>query len=108
MDRTGLPPRTLRTVVRLKRASRWRTAELPEVEDVPGYRDLEPLGPGATSLVYRAVQDGTERIVTLKIISLDGIDPPARRAFLRAAHRATGLADTPGVVGLLGCGLTTW
>jgi WD40 repeat protein/predicted Ser/Thr protein kinase len=49
---------------------------------VKGYRILGPLGRGGMGMVYRAVQQGPDRIVALKVIrpdQLDGLPPEQRR-----------------------------
>src|SRR5262249_35258718 len=52
------------------------------VPTVKGYRILGPLGAGGRGIVYRAVQQGPNRVVALKVIRpdrLDGLPPEQRR-----------------------------
>jgi serine/threonine protein kinase len=63
-----------------------RLAEPPPPEapapDIKGYRILGPLSAGGMGMVYRAVQQGPNRVVALKVIRpdwLDGLPPEQRR-----------------------------
>src|SRR5262245_24063394 len=68
-----------------------RLAEPPPEAPAPppavkGYRILGPLGQGGMGLVYRAVQEGPDRVVALKVIRpdrLDGLAPEQRREALQ-------------------------
>jgi tRNA A-37 threonylcarbamoyl transferase component Bud32 len=73
---------------------------------VPGYRDLRPVGRGGFSVVYRAYQEQLHRVVALKVLSVEFIDAPVRRRFLREVKLTSRLADHPHVVTVLDSGLT--
>src|SRR5262245_50326612 len=50
--------------------------------EIKGYRNLKPLGKGGMGMVYRAVQEGPDRMVALKVIrpdKLEGLLPEQRR-----------------------------
>ena len=54
----------------------------PPFPDIPGYRILQAIGTGGTSVVYRAQQLSLDRPVALKVLSPDlAPDEEARAAF---------------------------
>lgn len=71
----GSPP------VALDRPARGVSPELAE-DSLPGYTICERLGAGAGGVVYRALREGSERPVALKILSRAlGAGPGAQRAW---------------------------
>jgi tRNA A-37 threonylcarbamoyl transferase component Bud32 len=75
-------------------------------EIVPGYRALRPVGRGGFSVVYRAYQEQLHREVALKVLSVEFVDAPVRRRFLREVKLTSRLAGHPHVVTVLDSGLT--
>lgn len=76
------------------------------VETVAGYRDLQRVGRGGFSVVYRARQDRFDRVVALKILSVDLTDSQVRRRFLREVTLTSRLTGHPHVVTVLDSGVT--
>ena len=75
-------------------------------EHVPGYRDLEQIGHGGFSVVYRAVQESFERSVAVKVLTVVGPGEDARRAFEREMRLTGRLSGHPHVVTVLDTGTT--
>lgn len=81
---------------------------LATIEEMPArvgrYRPIERLGGGTTSVVYAAIQDGTNRTVALKLLAADLADEPeTRERFFREANVTASLRH-PNVVTLLDVG----
>jgi hypothetical protein len=77
-------------------------------EAISGYRDLHEIGHGGFSVVYRAHQDGFDRVVAVKVLSIEHLDGAARRAFLREVKLTGRLTGHPHIVTALDSGLTSW
>lgn len=65
---------------------------------LPGYRDLTPIGEGGFSMVYRAWQERFDRWVALKILSIPAFDERARERFRRECRVTGRLSGHPHVV----------
>jgi serine/threonine protein kinase len=76
-------------------------------EVVTGYRDLRRIGRGGFSVVYRAQQHELDRVVALKVLSVEFIDGQVRRRFLREVKLTSRLTGHPNVVTVLDSGLTS-
>jgi len=74
-------------------------------EDVPGYRDLVPIGRGGFSTVYRAHQEAFDRSVALKVLTIE-LDDTVHRRFLREVQLTGRLTGHPHVVTALDAGMT--
>ncbi len=69
-----------------------------------GYRLAEEIGRGAMGIVYRAVQEGLDRPVALKVLPETlGLDAVARGRFLEEARAAAAL-NHPGIVPVIEAG----
>ncbi len=77
------------------------------VETIPGYRDLQRVGRGGFSVVYRARQVELDRVVALKILAVEFVDSQVRRKFLREVQLTSKLTGHPNVVTVLDSGLTS-
>jgi hypothetical protein len=88
-----------------KRAARTPDGREFEPEDVPGYRNLRPIGQGGFSVVYRARQEAMDREVALKVVTI-GLDEAVRRRFLREVSLTSRLTGHPNVVTALDSGTT--
>lgn len=75
-------------------------------EGVPGYHDLQRIGRGGFSVVYRARQDQLDRVVAVKVLSVEFIDSHVRRRFLREVQLTSRLTGHPNVVTVLDSGMT--
>ena len=84
---------------------RRAAAPVDGAEHVPGYRDLRMIGQGGFAVVYRAVQEGFERPVALKILR-QGVDEDVQRRFLREVRITSKLTGHPYVVTVLDAGST--
>jgi serine/threonine-protein kinase PknK len=87
---------------------RARTAGAPAGpgEHVPGYSDLHRIGHGGFSVVYRAHHAGLDRVVALKVLTVEFIDAQIRRGLLREVQLAGRLSGHPNVVTVLDSGMT--
>ncbi|MFN0088885.1 MAG: serine/threonine-protein kinase, partial [Acidimicrobiales bacterium] len=65
---------------------------------IPGLELLEPIGRGGFSTVWRARQAMIDRIVAVKLLSLDMRDPADQRRFQRECSAAGRLTSHPHVV----------
>jgi serine/threonine protein kinase len=77
------------------------------IDEVPGYRILERAGEGGFSVVYRAHQERLDRIVALKILSVDAVDDDTMRRFERECQITGRLTGHPNVVTVLDTGMTS-
>jgi serine/threonine protein kinase len=75
-------------------------------ETIAGYGDLHRIGRGGFSVVYRARQEALDRVVALKVLSVDFIDSSVRRRFLREVKLTSKLTGHPNVVTVLDSGMT--
>lgn len=93
-----------------RRGTERRRAPEPEgaasgaLPRIDGYRDLTVIGRGATATVYRAVQDGFDRAVALKVLHVDISDRRAQKRFQRERALNGRLSDHPNVVTVLDAG----
>jgi serine/threonine-protein kinase PknK len=76
------------------------------IDEVPGYRILERAGEGGFSVVYRAHQERLDRIVALKVLSVDAVDADTMRRFERECQITGRLTGHPNVVTVLDIGMT--
>jgi serine/threonine protein kinase len=76
------------------------------IDEVPGYRILERAGEGGFSVVYRAHQERLDRIVALKVLSVDAVDGDTMRRFERECQITGRLTGHPNVVTVLDTGMT--
>ncbi len=92
-------------------ALRWRPAARVEAAgadaEIPGYRVLEPVGRGGFSVVYKAHQEALDRVVALKVLTVEPADDRVRQRFLREVRLTTRLSGHPHVVTVLDAGMTT-
>jgi hypothetical protein len=73
---------------------------------LPGYRDLAPLGRGGYSEVYRAYQDQFDRWVAVKVLTFALQDDRSQRRFLRECRVAGRLSAHPNIVTVYDAGLS--
>ncbi|HEY8523352.1 MAG TPA: protein kinase [Acidimicrobiales bacterium] len=73
---------------------------------LPGYRDLTPLGRGGYSEVFRAYQDQFDRWVAVKVLTFALADDRAQRRFLRECRVAGRLSAHPNIVTVYDAGLS--
>src|SRR4051794_29747250 len=76
------------------------------VEDAPGYRVLDQAGQGGFAIVYRAYQERLDRIVALKVLSVDRVDQRTMRRFQRELQLTGRLTGHPHVVTVFDTGVT--
>jgi serine/threonine-protein kinase PknK len=76
-------------------------------DGIPGYHDLQRIGRGGFSVVYRARQDQLDRVVALKVLSVEFVDGQVRRRFVREVQLTSRLTGHPNVVTVLDSGLTS-
>jgi serine/threonine protein kinase len=77
------------------------------IDQVPGYSILERAGEGGFSVVYRAHQERLDRIVALKVLSVDAVDSDTMRRFERECQITGRLTGHPNVVTVLDTGMTS-
>ncbi|MEV0402431.1 protein kinase [Actinoallomurus sp. NPDC050550] len=77
------------------------------IDQVPGYRILERVGEGGFSVVYRAQQERLDRVVALKVLSVDAVDADTMRRFERECQITGRLTGHPNVVTVLDTGMTS-
>jgi serine/threonine-protein kinase PknK len=77
------------------------------IDEVPGYRILERAGEGGFSVVYRAHQQRLDRVVALKVLSVDAVDDDTMRRFERECQITGRLTAHPNVVTVLDTGMTS-
>lgn len=73
--------------------------------EIEGYSDLEVIGSGGFSLVYRARQDRFNRLVAIKVLNLPALSADTERRFLRECQIAGGVSNHPNIVTLHDAGL---
>jgi serine/threonine protein kinase len=76
------------------------------IDEVAGYRILERVGEGGFSVVYRALQERLDRLVALKVLSVDAVDSDTMRRFERECRITGRLTGHPNVVTVLDTGMT--
>ncbi|MGN9842395.1 protein kinase domain-containing protein [Nonomuraea sp. H19] len=76
------------------------------VEDAPGYRVLDQAGQGGFAVVYRAYQERLDRLVALKVLSVDRVDQRTMRRFQRELQLTGRLTGHPNVVTVFDTGVT--
>ncbi|NRQ38375.1 serine/threonine protein kinase [Nonomuraea sp. NN258] len=79
---------------------------MPPVEDAPGYRVLDQAGQGGFAVVYRAYQERLDRVVALKVLSVDRVDQRTMRRFQRELQLTGRLTGHPNVVTVFDTGVT--
>jgi tRNA A-37 threonylcarbamoyl transferase component Bud32 len=67
-------------------------------QPIPGYEVLELLGAGGMSSVYKARQSGLDRLVAVKVIRRDQLDPRTALARLKKEAQMLSRLDHPGIV----------
>ena len=77
-------------------------ADIPRIE---GYHDLVRVARGGFAVVYRARQERFDRVVALKVLSIDEIDERAQRRFERECRVMGSLSWHPNVVAVLDSGV---
>jgi serine/threonine-protein kinase PknK len=76
------------------------------VEHIAGYADLERIGQGGFSVVYRATEEHLARTVALKVLALDAMDERALQQFQRECQMLGRLTGHPSIVMVFGTGTT--
>ncbi|MEU6998550.1 protein kinase [Nonomuraea sp. NPDC046570] len=76
-------------------------------EQAPGYRVLDKAGEGGFGVVYRAYQERLDRIVALKVLSVDRVDQRTMRRFQRELRLTGRLTGHPNVVTVFDTGMTS-
>jgi serine/threonine-protein kinase PknK len=74
--------------------------------EVSGYRDVAPIGRGASSTVYKGYDPELSRWVAIKVLLTDDPDDPARKRFKREGEITANLGKHPHIVQVLGTGFT--
>lgn len=77
-------------------------ADIPEID---GYADLVRVARGGFAVVYRARQDRFDRVVALKVLSIDELDDRSRRRFERECRAMGSLSWHPNVVAVIDSGI---
>jgi serine/threonine-protein kinase PknK len=77
----------------------------PLTPSLPGYRDVELIAHGTTSLVFRAVQERLDRTVAIKLLLVDQADT-TREAASRELATMVRLSAQPHIVGVIDTGTT--
>ncbi len=78
----------------------WRHRRQSATKALAGFTDLQEIGRGGCSVVYRASEVDTERTVALKVIDVEGVSPHALESFQREALALAALGDHPNIVTL--------
>ncbi|WP_214412834.1 serine/threonine-protein kinase [Sphaerisporangium fuscum] len=76
------------------------------LDDAPGYRILGQAGQGGFAVVYRARQELLDRVVALKVLSVDRVDQGTMRRFQRELRLTSRLTGHPNVVTVFDTGFT--
>ncbi|HSR23114.1 MAG TPA: protein kinase [Candidatus Eisenbacteria bacterium] len=77
------------------------------MEQVSGFTNLEPIGQGGFSVVYRARQEHLGRMVALKVLALDVTDGRALERFQRECQLVGSLSGHPNIVTVYEAGTTS-
>ncbi|MEU4549903.1 serine/threonine-protein kinase [Nonomuraea dietziae] len=75
-------------------------------EDAPGYRVLDTAGQGGFGVVYKAYQERLDRVVALKVLTVDRVDQRTMRRFQRELQLTGRLTGHPNVVTVFDTGTT--
>ncbi len=73
---------------------------------IPGYQELERIGSGGSSTVYRAVEVRHQRPVAIKVLDLEASTGRRRTAFQREIEAIGRVGSHPYIVTVLGSGFT--
>lgn len=73
-------------------------------EEIDGYRDLVQVGQGGFGVVYRARQEGLDREVAVKVLTVPAVDEAALTRFERECQLTSRLTGHPNVVTVLDTG----
>jgi serine/threonine-protein kinase PknK len=76
------------------------------LDEAPGYRILGQAGQGGFAIVYRAQQELLDRVVALKVLSVDRVDQGTMRRFQRELRLTSRLTGHPNVVTVFDTGFT--
>lgn len=74
---------------------------------LPGYQLLGPIATGGFSTVYRAYQQAYDRVVAVKVLTVDLTDTRARERFTRECATTGRLTGHPNIVTVLEAGFTS-
>jgi tRNA A-37 threonylcarbamoyl transferase component Bud32 len=80
------------------------TEVFASVPSIAGFSNLTIVGHGSTATVYRALQDGFDREVAIKVLHLDISDRRAQKRFQRERSLNGRLSNHPNVVTVLDSG----
>lgn len=75
---------------------------------IPGFDEFERLGQGGFGSVWRARQEGFDRIVAIKILDAAASDESARRRFARECQALGSVSGHPNIVQVFTWGTTRW
>ncbi|GAA2361118.1 hypothetical protein GCM10010404_13410 [Nonomuraea africana] len=75
-------------------------------KDAPGYRVLDTAGQGGFGVVYKAYQERLDRVVALKVLTVDKVDQRTMRRFQRELQLTGRLTGHPNVVTVFDTGTT--
>lgn len=88
----------------LTRFSRSKAPAATGPEEIAGYRNLERVGAGGFSVVYRAYDERHDRTVALKVLTASHLERSDVRRFEAECRAAGRLTGHPNVVTVLGTG----
>lgn len=104
MDRSGAP--TVRTLVDLGQILDEVEQPIEIPSEIGEYAVLGVIGIGASGVVLKARQPGTDRIVAIKVLASGGWNPSALARFRREI-RLLGRLEHPGIARIYGAGSDT-
>jgi len=104
MDRSGAP--TVRTLVDLGRILDEVEQPIEVPSEIGEYSVLGVIGIGASGVVLKARQPGTDRLVAIKVLASGGWNPSALTRFRREI-RLLGRLEHPGIARIYGAGSDT-
>jgi serine/threonine protein kinase/WD40 repeat protein len=104
MDRSGAP--TVRTLVDLGQILDEVEQPIEVPSEIGEYAVLGVIGLGASGVVLKARQPGTDRIVAIKVLASGGWNPSALTRFRREI-RLLGRLEHPGIARIYGAGSDT-